>query len=459
MAETTKFGPAFAGAMANISDLVTVMGPDGALEYINDYGVELFGYTSADEMLGTPLTDLIHPDDLSRVLTSMARMLDPSLEVPGRPSLLRVRRADGTYVRIEANGATGSVEGVPSGRAVVIGRPTTDADLHEHLISLLTTGAPSEKSFELVPEFGAWRQPNLLLGVFVRDDEGVPTAFGSAPLLELGSLADPDSPWAEVANCGEELFVPVAELGPVARDRAEVRGITWLRARPVVDTLHRSHAVVVMAHDSSSPLPADRSTLEFSWFAIDKMAAILEVALAWRCQAVELRLAAATDALTGLANRSGFWASYVQSHQLAGGGTVTVLCVDLDRFKPVNDTYGHAVGDALLREVADRLRHVTRPGDLVARLGGDEFTVVVHDLGDRDVPAIADRIVSDLCEPFTINGHELRIGASVGVAVSSVGHFEAEHLLDAADRALYEAKHGGRGRWVRAAGSPESPAS
>jgi len=283
----------------------------------------------------------------------------------------------------------------------------------------------------------------------VLDDEGSPLAFGSEALVALGALDDPDAPWAVPVGSGDELFVPVDELGDVARSRAVAHGLTWLRARPVHDALHRSNALVVMAHDATSPLPADRSTLEFAWFAIDKMASVLEMALAWRCQAVELRRAAATDPLTGLANRAGFWSSYQRGTAATARETVSVLCIDLDRFKPVNDSHGHAVGDALLIEVADRLRRIVRPGDLVARVGGDEFTVVLHDLDDDQVARIADRIVGELGSPFTVAGHTVSIGASVGVAAAPVAGLDPGELLDAADKALYEAKGSGRSRWVR----------
>jgi len=449
MADDDRFGPTLAGAIFHLADIVVILDGEGRFEHVNPFGLEVLGYP-LDDLLGTPMLDIVHPDDLPGVITAIARMLDPDIEVLGRPAQVRVRCGDGTYLRVEANGALGSLEATPGSSMAIFARPTTDADLHEHLMGLLTAGAPAEKTFELVPDFGRWRQPNLLHAVFVLDDDGAPLAFGSPALLELGGLGDPEGPWARPATHGEELFVPVEELAPLARERAVARGVTWVRARPVLDTLHRTFAVVVIAHDRSSPFPAERSTLAFAWYAVDKMAAVLDMALAWRAQAVELRRAAATDPLTGLANRSGFWSRYVHSVDGAAESSISVLCIDLDRFKPVNDTYGHAVGDALLIDVADRLRRVLRPADLVSRLGGDEFTVVVHDLDDVAVAVIADRIVAELCEPFTIGGTAVEIGASIGVASAPSEHFDAEALLDAADKALYEAKKSGRNRWVRA---------
>jgi len=455
-----EFGPALVSAMEFVSDLVIIFDAEMRLEHINPFGLDVLGYSSVDEVIGMSVVDLVHPDDLGGAVVSMARVLDVNATIRGRPAIVRIRRADGTYLRVEANGGPGTTEGGAVTRIVITARPTHDADVHERLMNLLTTAAPSEKSFELVPSFGLWRQPNLLSAVFVLDDDGIPLAFGSPELVALGELDDPDAPWASAVASGVERYCAADELPPAARARAVGQGVTQIRVSPVFDSLHRINAVVVMAHHERSSLPADRTTLEFAWMAMQKMVTVLDMALTWRFQATELRRAAATDPLTGLANRAGFWSRYNPVSSDASTGSVAVLCVDLDLFKPVNDSYGHGVGDALLMEVADRLRHIVRPVDLVARVGGDEFTVVAHDLEAAQVTTIADRIVHELCQPFTISGHEIRIGASVGVAISPRDCFDAELLLNAADRALYEAKNTGRSRWVEASSHrPRGPAA
>jgi diguanylate cyclase (GGDEF)-like protein len=123
-----------------------------------------------------------------------------------------------------------------------------------------------------------------------------------------------------------------------------------------------------------------------------------------------------------------------------------VLCVDLDQFKNVNDTLGHPTGDLLLRAVAERLRGCVREGEIVARLGGDEFAIVQ---AGTDQPAhaslLAERIIEVLGKPFDIDGHEVTIGASVGIAVSGADGGDADTLLKHADMALYRAKADGRG--------------
>jgi diguanylate cyclase (GGDEF)-like protein len=115
--------------------------------------------------------------------------------------------------------------------------------------------------------------------------------------------------------------------------------------------------------------------------------------------------------------------------------------VDLDRFKPVNDTYGHLLGDEVLRIVAERLRAATRQGDTVIRMGGDEFAVVqanVHDQASALV--LADAIVETLGQPIIAHGRSVRVGASVGIALSAGGTASLRELSEAADRALYQAK-------------------
>jgi diguanylate cyclase (GGDEF)-like protein len=124
-----------------------------------------------------------------------------------------------------------------------------------------------------------------------------------------------------------------------------------------------------------------------------------------------------------------------------------VLFLDLDRFKAVNDTYGHLVGDRLLIAVAHRLTGTLRPGDTLARVAGDEFLVVCEDITDLEHAAqIADRIHAVLEAPFAIEPSSITISASVGVAVSTDHDEHAADLLLHADGALYEAKHHGGGR-------------
>lgn len=155
------------------------------------------------------------------------------------------------------------------------------------------------------------------------------------------------------------------------------------------------------------------------------------------------------DELTGLPNRAEFRRRLESSIQLAGRGERgAVLYVDLDRFKEVNDSLGHAVGDMLLRSVAQRLQMLVRGSDTVARLGGDEFALVQSHVGlPSDAASLAGRVVESLGQVFEISGRSIGIGASVGVMLISDSQGGADWYLKGADLALYRAKEEGRGRF------------
>ena len=154
------------------------------------------------------------------------------------------------------------------------------------------------------------------------------------------------------------------------------------------------------------------------------------------------------DALTGLANRLAFQEHIDDSLKTVDAEhPLAVMLVDLDRFKQVNDTLGHLVGDKLLRQVSERLNWIVDEHGLVARLGGDEFAVVaaMEHLPESAV-ALGERIVEQLTSPFAIDGHSVQIGGSVGVAVAPSHGGTTEQLMQNADLALYEVKEQGRGR-------------
>jgi diguanylate cyclase (GGDEF)-like protein/PAS domain S-box-containing protein len=155
------------------------------------------------------------------------------------------------------------------------------------------------------------------------------------------------------------------------------------------------------------------------------------------------------DALTGLPNRVTFHARLEEAIALAAGGRIgALLYVDLDRFKEVNDTLGHPIGDALLVAVTERLKGLLRENDVVARLGGDEFAIVQSDvLEPTDISALAVRLVETLSEPYEILTHRIAIGASVGIAFISSHEDEPDRILKNADMALYRAKTEGRGAY------------
>jgi len=163
----------------------------------------------------------------------------------------------------------------------------------------------------------------------------------------------------------------------------------------------------------------------------------------------KLRLLSEHDPLTGLVNRRRFEVEL--DHLCQRESTFAVLFIDLDRFKPVNDTYGHAFGDALLKAVAERLLATVRKEDIVARLGGDEFAVLLLPATSRDgAELLASRINSAIAEPFLLEDISVGIGTSIGVALSTPGGAKPSDLLHRADAALYQSKESGRGGFVMA---------
>jgi diguanylate cyclase (GGDEF)-like protein/PAS domain S-box-containing protein len=153
------------------------------------------------------------------------------------------------------------------------------------------------------------------------------------------------------------------------------------------------------------------------------------------------------DALTGLPNRSLFFDRLSQATAMSKRTNehVALLFLDLDRFKPVNDTYGHAVGDALLKAVAERVLSCVRESDTVARIAGDEFTVILPRIDSRaDATVVAEKIVKAVAEPFHLSGRTVTIGASIGVALCPDDARDGQELVKLADAAMYDAKHHGR---------------
>jgi len=158
--------------------------------------------------------------------------------------------------------------------------------------------------------------------------------------------------------------------------------------------------------------------------------------------AAELRHLAYHDNLTGLANRTLFreLVGAALTRMRRAGGRVSVLIIDLDDFKPVNDRYGHAAGDALLREVAARMLRCVREVDAVARLGGDEFAVLVEQAKPGDVTALVGRLAAAVRRPVAIGPADATVRASIGAASTADGTYDVDRLLTEADLAMYAAK-------------------
>ncbi len=253
------------------------------------------------------------------------------------------------------------------------------------------------------------------------------------------------------------------ELSRLGRDESLQTG--W------VDALHRDdvNETLIALHDAiGRGLTFEREVRlqtplgQITWISISatgllgshgRVSGILIVAsdITERYRANEqLRIIAHRDALTGLYNRTVFLDRLATALESAVSPVeVALLFLDLDGFKAVNDTLGHHAGDALLRQVADRLREIAQPGDTVARLGGDEFTVILSRRFARDsAERVAKHIVQRLKEVYQIEGQQVFISCSLGIALGGQGKDDDDKLVQRADIALYRAKHSGRARYV-----------
>ena len=198
---------------------------------------------------------------------------------------------------------------------------------------------------------------------------------------------------------------------------------------------------------ASGPRAFSLEDLQF----LHEIADVVASAVEWRQDQERISYSASHDPLTGLANR----ALLVDRLQLAlarkrrYGGSVAVLFADLDRFKIVNDSLGHAAGDALLREVAARLRTTLRLEDTIARIGGDEFVMVCGDLaGSEEAELVAGRVSAALSAVHLIAGQEIFAPPSIGIALAQGTSVDPEDLIADADLAMYHAKAKGRGQWA-----------
>jgi diguanylate cyclase (GGDEF)-like protein len=164
----------------------------------------------------------------------------------------------------------------------------------------------------------------------------------------------------------------------------------------------------------------------------------------------ELHQQAYTDTLTGLPNRAHFngYLDQALEHRKASGELLALLFIDLDRFKAINDTLGHEIGDRLLIEAGQRISQCVRGNDLVARLGGDEFTIVINTVkSSNDVAVVSKRVLEALEQPFIYGGRDVFVSPSIGIALYPQHGEDRDGLMKHADSAMYRAKEEGGNRY------------
>jgi diguanylate cyclase (GGDEF)-like protein/PAS domain S-box-containing protein len=428
---------AFRELVTAMGDFVVAFEVDGTITYVNPAGPQLLGLTD-EGFVGRNVAEFIHPDDLERAL-DMVQMVAANAHgnITISPAIYRLVRADGTFLPLEFFSAPPASSGL--GPIVTVGRWSGDQPLHRQVLETLTAGRPADEALAIVPEFARWRSTQELFALTVAESDGGRRCFGDELPTVLTGVDDgpDDSPFVEARRTGAPVQRGADELPEEMQGAARSLGLGGCLVVPVTDPLLDDPALLIAWSSADGP------AMRVHRYAMVLMEQVLTLVLQWRQQLDELQRAALHDALTGAANRARFFAEIDRREP---GTHTAVLYIDLDGFKPINDQFGHRVGDLVLIEVTRRVCAVVRPSDLVARLGGDEFAVLCPGVADADeATGIAERVVDAVAAPMQVVDHQIEVGASVGVAVTDTA--PGEWLLDAADRALYEVKATGKGAW------------
>jgi diguanylate cyclase (GGDEF)-like protein/PAS domain S-box-containing protein len=388
----------FRSLTENALDVIHVINPDGTTRYVSPSITRLLGY-APEELVGRSSEKLVHPDDVPEV-SELLR----SLRATGgsRACEFRVRHKDGSLRIFE--GIMRNLQDDP----VVGGFVINSRDITER------RGAEEE---------------SLRLAALSRENPN--------PVLQCDAAGVP-------------LHVnPAAERTRRALQRPDVTAL-----------LPPNHAQLVRTslenRQGLHNVEVDVGEKIFSWtYRPDPEADVVYLyavdITGRRHMEEQLRYDALHDALTGLPNRLLFLerlAHAILRAKRRPGYQFAVLFLDLDRFKVINDSLGHHVGDELLVAVAQRLQHCLRTLDTVARLGGDEFAILLDDIhGAEDATRIAERIRAELSAPVNLSGFDVFTSASVGIALSSSSYERPEYLLRNADMAMYRAKAAGQARF------------
>jgi diguanylate cyclase (GGDEF)-like protein/PAS domain S-box-containing protein len=398
-------------------DMLCIASTDGYFKRINPVFHSTLGYTD-EELLGRPFIEFVHPDDVAATLHEVSRQAD------GMPTVYfenRYRTKAGDYKWL-----AWSSQPAPDGTLYAIGRDVTDRRRAEQAI------AESERRYrEIFDRSLALVSTYTLEGTLLSINPAGAAALGYAPPELVGtSLID---------------LVP---------ERLRARASMALRTLPETGI---GEGLVTLRSRSG-----EERTFMYRHSWVDGTEARTPYVLAHAVDITERRRAeqvlehqALHDPLTGCANRTLFFdhlhGAIARAQRARARGDdlciVGLLYLDLDGFKPVNDRFGHAAGDFVLRETAARIRARIREEDTAARLGGDEFCIVVDRLhGAEDAIKLAGSLLAAIQEPLVWEGEEIRTGGSFGIALYPLHGELPEVLVDRADEAMYAAKTEGRNR-------------
>ena len=426
---TASAGAARVGRWETIFELapvgIGIVDLEGRTTMTNELLRRSLGY-SAEEFAAMPFAEFTHPDDVALNLELFAQLA--SGEVESFAMEKRFIRKDGETLWADltvsmVRGTDGNPDYAIGMTQDVTDRKRLESDLRaaEERYRLLVERVPAVVYIAEPGPTGRWHyvspQIERMLGFTPHD-------WIADPGLWLRQLHPQDR---KAALADKKLKLRTGRDGESSSDTYRLR---------------RRDGEAVWVRDDAMVLRDEEGRATFHGVLVDLT----------QEKRLENRLGhqASHDALTGLPNRTLFHERV--DHALTGSrpqrGQVVVMFIDLDNFKTINDTFGHASGDEVIVAAAHRLRTCLRAGDTAARLGGDEFALVLQDLTAAEVSALAGRVLDAVrTTPVELSGRTVTVGASIGIAVSGPGE-TTETLLRNADLAMYEAKSRGRGRYV-----------
>jgi len=423
-------------------DAVCAVDKQGRFVFVSAAFERIFGYTP-DEMIGQSMIDLVHPADRQRTLDAAKEIMggEPQFNFENR-----YLRKDGQVVHILWSARWSEVDQL----RIAVARDITERKQAESRQAALY--AISEAAHAAEDLLTLFKRVHLIIG------EWLPALNFSVALYD--------------EHCGQLNFpyhVDDDELQPeepgtmTGRLCTEViRSGQPILLTPEQDHLHAGFEMSVEGPNSSCwlgvPLNSKNGTIgalivksvpggerytEQDKELLQYVCAQVATAIERKQLHARLQQMAQYDQLTQLPNRGLLRDRLKASLALAraDGGRMALLYVDLDRFKDVNDTHGHVVGDMLLQAVANRLKGCVRETDTVARIGGDEFVVLLHSIhASEDAGRVSEKILQVLAQPLRLDGHNLNIHISIGVAHFPEHGTEEQQLLRHADEAMYTAK-------------------
>ncbi|SFR48067.1 diguanylate cyclase with PAS/PAC and GAF sensors [Marinobacter daqiaonensis] len=420
-------------------DTVFVVDESGTIIFISDACEQLLGYT-ATEMKGTPITNYIHPDDLDRTLQAASRIMSGQSHIHFENRYLR---KDGDTVNIlwSARWSDDDRWRIAVARDVTALRRADQTRDAMYRISEAAQAADTLRAFcDGVREVIGQLFPGDELQLAFHDPARGMLRLPDWPSARSGS-------WLErPIEAGRELDDLIlraeAHQAPDEQNHRDVvpppeqagfMGISLMTSDTVLGAI-----VVKKGSKGAVFRSADRELLQFVATQVAIVAA--------RKQAEEaLRFRAHHDSLTGLTNRYLFWDRLEMALRSAARNQqrLALLCLDLNDFKRINDTWGHDAGDEVIREVARRLERGTRETDTIARMGGDEYTILLTDIGESSsVDAAVGKLRNLVAEPMDIAGEVFHVTCSIGVARYPEDGTTARELLGKADVKMYLNKKG-----------------